>query len=431
MTVRSTKRVQRARAAAMGGAAGDALGQPHEFPHETIYTEDTLDGVPPMWIRRTVLENHGPAEYMMPAGTVSDDTHLTAAVMRCRLGRGQWWEQFARRELPLWLTYARGGDDSSLRASYAWTAGCSEALRNSFYFRNAVDNGAAKRVLGHAIIAAEFCAHGDSHYAERLNEDVDADAIITHGSPRAIVGARVMAHALTLVLLNGSTASLHQLADADAPWDTGPSRRIEGQHAPGWSEALLEMRVLLRYALRSESGPDDAGIIGVGASGPTKHLGTATVAAAIHLAARFGRDVLRGVLTASSTADIDTGTVASLAGQLLSAGAPKNMPQQWVHLADGYALATLAELLATGCGTTSTNVEPITLQHLDRIVASLRKKGMFRDLDSTWPGLTPVRDTPEPHGPDRIRWAGLGWGPAVPVRVSWPNQRDWAEASES
>jgi ADP-ribosylglycohydrolase len=171
-------------------AYADALGFISELVDERGVRRRTrgatLDHLMP-WVRR--VGGRGGVDVELPAGCWSDDTQLRMAVSRAVTSNGFDVESFARIELPVWPSYALGGGRASKAAAQ------SLAKPDSLWYANTYDgwtdaggNGAAMRIQPHVWASRNL---GDGFQA-----DVFANAVCTHGHPRAIAGA--LFHAATL-----------------------------------------------------------------------------------------------------------------------------------------------------------------------------------------------------------------------------------------
>src|SRR6266699_3657594 len=167
----SSQLSERFGAALVAGAAGDALGWPHELNNRRIGRSPTARrGVFEHWVRRYGSRFAACAE-PVEAGEYSDDTQLIIATARSLRDSGDSWiEQLCNEELPLFLTYERGGGGATKRAAASWadhtppwvlpsvrriaSSPPNETRRSEFvkgYF-NAGGNGAAMRIMPHAFV---------------------------------------------------------------------------------------------------------------------------------------------------------------------------------------------------------------------------------------------------------------------------------------
>jgi ADP-ribosylglycohydrolase len=351
----------------VAGASADALGWPTEFMRSPAALQ-RLVGEQRMtdyvgW-RKTVggrfnayLDFIGPGEY-------SDDTQLTLAVARSLAADGALDnEYFAKRELPAWLAYSRG-------AGRTITAAAKKAarLRTPWYanffvdgkldYRQSGANGAAMRVSPIAL------AHLRN---EPRLKDAFANAIITHGHPRAHMGAVLLVAAvheaanrrLKREAISGfRDALLEMVAGFDPTANASHAvsqwlrewERTGESYAHAWAETLTEVREQLEprrhtdtmELMRSLGCLDRA----------TKGSGTSTVAAAIHLVDHFGHDLEGAVVEAVSAIPADTDTIGAFVGAIAGAYAGyEAIPERWTaRLQDHGYFISISQALAAFAG---------------------------------------------------------------------------------
>ncbi len=190
-------------------AVGDALGWPTESvdPHgnrQPPFDVPLHDFVLP-WQKVTGGKWWGYEEPIGP-GEYSDDTQLALAVARCITETGTFEpERFAYQELPLWLQYERGGGKSVKTAARTLIGKNADWLRNfykqaAFDYRSAGANGAAMRTLPIALV--------NSSDEGQMIRDSFLHAIITHGHPRAIIGAILFSLAVRYALTTSSNPAV-------------------------------------------------------------------------------------------------------------------------------------------------------------------------------------------------------------------------------
>ncbi len=217
--------MEKCKGAMVATAIGDALGWPNELRSKNRakklkvsdhFTEWTRISSNPRWHDEKIL----PGEY-------SDDTQLTLSVARSMIAGG-WEKFFAEKELPFWLNYERGGGGALLRAAKSYKGGLPPwQSRDARKYFNAGGNGAVMRILPHVIAAAKT-----PDVAELMREVV-RDAIITHGHPRAILGATCYAYALDYLLRRESTLEYGELVtvviDGQKDWGAAFDPEVFGQ----------------------------------------------------------------------------------------------------------------------------------------------------------------------------------------------------------
>lgn len=145
---------------------------------------------------------------IISSGSYSDDTQLMLAVARSINIEGKCDHQhFAKIELVGWLDYKRGAGMATTEAAQKIQRK-SASWNNNFYIKkqnniiinysNAGGNGAAMRVLP---ISLAFI-----HNLELTLEEIFCNSIVTHGHPRAIIGAMLYGLIINTIInlkLNG------------------------------------------------------------------------------------------------------------------------------------------------------------------------------------------------------------------------------------
>lgn len=332
---KTTTSPERALAAFVGAAVGDALGWPFEGRAAGKLDVRRWDGQFVAWSKRSG-SRFSPRWEQIDAGAYSDDTQLILAISRSRATEQHWWEHFARVELPFWTCYERGGGGATKRAASSWLAGVapwdSEAKDVTKRYFEAGGNGAAMRVLPHCV----FHARDDNFSA--LAEDILADGVTTHGHPRALVGALAFGYILWNAFKRVDTLDygslLRRCVQEATVWGTLPD--ISHQW-PSWLQAtqkhvqdfnglwlltVNEIMSLCRYAMDGlEAGvlSDDMVVMKElgGLSPKTNGAGTTTAVAALYYASRYAASPLEGMLCAATSEGADTDTLASMTASLL------------------------------------------------------------------------------------------------------------------
>lgn len=354
--------------ALMGGAIADALGWPTEFAKkpedlDRVGLSYPLKDFRP-WHKRaggrffTRLDNVQPGDY-------SDDTQLTLSVARALLPDGTVDnEYFAKLELRYWLGYARGAGATitaaaksagRARSDWRWNYFTFMRGRHNLDYRGAGANGAAMRIAPIAL--------ANLHDPEALVREIWRNAIVTHGHPRAILGALVYGEALRRLAIGGAldvtsyVAGLQSFVSGLTPVSTDPDRAYwlshwnEGQGTPFeelWAEHAAEMHSFLDIASGSRSRPLEMTYRLLGCLEPaTKGSGTGSVAAAIAVFLRHGRNFESLVLEATNMLGSDTDTIGSMAASLAGAWLGyTEIPERWATLMADYTyLNRVAELV--------------------------------------------------------------------------------------
>src|SRR5260370_2551155 len=192
---------------------GDALGWITEFLRPK--NQDSLSFEVPVhdfvaW-KKTVGGKWWGYEQKVEPGSYSDDTQLALAIARCISENGKFIpEKFAYEELPLWLQYERGGG-KSLKTAARKMIGKHANWQHNFYKQGELDyktagaNGAAMRNLPIALV--------NVNDESRLIKDSFLNAIITHGHPRAILGAILFALAVKYALTASHGIAIKQFIE--------------------------------------------------------------------------------------------------------------------------------------------------------------------------------------------------------------------------
>src|ERR1700733_4488865 len=185
----------------MGGAITDALGWPTEFARTPADLERMGIKYPVHdfvgWSKRTGGRFFTRTDYIQP-GDYSDDTQLTLSVARSLNSDGTVDNAyFAKQELRYWLDYARGagatvtaGAKAAARSSTDWRWNFFRFKRgrhNDLDYRGAGANGAAMRIAPIAL--------ANLRDQRKALTEVWKNSIVTHGHPRAIMGAIVYGEA--------------------------------------------------------------------------------------------------------------------------------------------------------------------------------------------------------------------------------------------
>jgi len=306
----------------LGGAA-DALGWRNESWKPGAARTHFVDHLE-SWSKR--IGRVGGYWEKIGAGEYSDDTQLTIAVARCVSPDGRYdAERFAMVELPYWLSYQRGGGRTikaaaaSLRdhPNLTWDTNRFEGYEASGA------NGAAMRVLALAVI-------GD---VRKLVNATWQNAITTHGHPRAIIGALVMAWGLARCLQEPSFAPkdyIGQVQDfisglkPEGLSDERLQRWIHSMLHVGFDEkfraARTEMLTLIETIWSQLQRPDRDVLDLLGCFEPkTKGSGTATVAAGNYFFLKYHENPIQGIIQAANAHGSDTDTIGKFTGNLLGA----------------------------------------------------------------------------------------------------------------
>jgi len=323
--------------ALLGAVVGDALGWPYEQNAGRIagHSSAPPDDVFHSW-RRRAGGRFLPHELVIGPGEYSDDTQLLLATARAVLWYTSWARYLSQYELPLWLLYERGGGGATRRAADSWLRGqapwANDRLRSSYF--DAGGNGVAMRVLPHVFVPQQTDAH--------LMRDVLRNGILTHGHPRALIGARLYALAASWIARAPQPIAYGTLIDAlldeETVWgqllegasgsDTSSHSWIEAadQHFSGgylevWRRTVDEIRDGLKFskqALASGALADDYTTLHDLGCFDRRSNGSGVVAAlaVVYLFAAHATNPMVGLRTIAYARNADTDTIASMLGGL-------------------------------------------------------------------------------------------------------------------
>jgi len=346
-------------ASLLGGAIADAMGWVTEFirsPQQLL----RLHGVERLthfvrWEKKTEGRFHSYVD-VVGAGEYSDDTQLTLCVARSIQADGTVDNvYFGKQELPSWLAYARGGGATTIAAGKALQRKRAAWNRNFFRFQGGTvtidyrasgTNGAAMRIGPIAM--------ANPYDPQRVSREVWRNAIVTHGHPRAIVGALVYAHALTYMLSEATPRTdtlIHRLEETtrgisfpDDDADLIQWRQEWAKRHPQDFDALLKSATDEMLKILNNVQPDRTSTLrdlyaqwGCFESS-TKGSGVATVGAAIATFLRYGNNYKKAVLEAVNMLGADTDTIAAMVGGLTGAHAGYSaIPEKWAERIQDFA----------------------------------------------------------------------------------------------
>ncbi len=351
-------RIEKCKGAMLGTAIGDALGWPNEPRAKNRkkrkevtdhFVEWTRSSNNPRWHDEKIL----PGEY-------SDDTQLTLSVARSIIA-GDWERFFAEKELPFWLRYERGGGGALLKAAKTLKKGYlpwqSNYARDYF---NAGGNGAAMRILPHIIASAE------KPDIKKLMLDVAKDTRVTHGHPRAFLGAACYAYALDYLLKKDSILEYGELVGAVldgrnewgafldsgvfGDWINTAQQFCNYDFSAEWSFTLERMANRLKYiqeALKKGLILDDKKVMTeLECFAKENGAGDVAALAAIYLSSRYANNPSLGIKIPAFSFGADTDTIASMTGGLLGMLFGISwIPAEWQIVQDYDCLIRMTELL--------------------------------------------------------------------------------------
>jgi ADP-ribosylglycohydrolase len=362
--------------ALIGAASADALGWITEFVRgrehlEKLYGSDRVTHYRP-WQKTSGGRFNAYVDHINK-GEYSDDTQLGLCMARSVRSDGSIdLEHFSKRELPLWLDYARGAGSTITAAARAISRKSARWNSNFFGYRHrgkgavyvdAGANGAAMRIGPLALANLER--------PQELVGHVVKSAIVTHGHPRAILGAVILAEALRRTCQYRSGRTIEALVGEliefveDVPFPRTPdlkewkekwNRESQGSFDQSWEatrkEALDSLHSVMGTGRSANSVTKQLKTLGC-FERATRGSGIATVMAALLIFRVLGESHESAVTFAVNQLGTDTDTIGGFVGGLCGAyhGYAAN-PSDWAgQLQDyDYFLRVAAEVsrVATG-----------------------------------------------------------------------------------
>lgn len=365
-------------------AIGDALGWITEFEKSkesliSKYNKDYVDSFY-NWSKNVGGRFHGYVDNIK-AGSYSDDTQLLLSVARSINEEGFInHEYFSKIELPNWLLYSRGAGRTIKNAarkierkSAKWNNNffTFKAGKNTIDYRDSGANGAAMRIL--PIALANF---GDN---DKINEEIFANSIVTHGHPRALLGAMLYGYAIDTILrfnpdnfnfnsfITELGKDIHEKFSLSFlskekyfSWEKEWNKNSKYSFKESFKTILDETQDYLRltYKMLSSEISDFDALSKLGCyKSETKGSGTSTVIAGIYLTCKYYKQPLKAVEQAVNSLGTDSDSIAAFAGGLIGALCGQSIiPTRWKKVQDFEYLDKVAiRLLEISEGNTSKN----------------------------------------------------------------------------
>lgn len=354
-------------------AIGDALGWMTEFEKtpNNVKSKFGNDKVEQFYTwKKTVGGRFYGFIDTIKEGSYSDDTQLLLAVARSIKKDGSVDQNyFAKIELANWLYYARGGGrtvktaaNKISRKSVQWFNNFYNFKVNGYDFdyRQSGANGAAMRVLPIAL--------ANLGNIEKIKEEIFCNSIITHGHPRAILGAMLYGYALNQIIVirpeDFSWDNYITQIGVDFPkkfelsflsnnevkkwldeWNGANTHSFENLYAETIIETQNQLRLIYQSIKQSLSVHDTLQNIGC-FSPSTKGSGIATVIAGIYLASKFHDKPLESIIESVNALGSDTDSIAAFVGGLIGALHGQSIiPDKWKSVQDINYLDMIAERL--------------------------------------------------------------------------------------
>ena len=341
---------------------GDALGWMTEFEKskdslnkkfETDYISSFHD-----WKKRAGGRFFGFTD-KVKSGSYSVNTQLLLSVARSIKPYGLVdQEYFAKKELPDWLLYYRWAGRTIKNVAKRLSEVKSAKWYDNFFkligkttidYRECGSNGAAMRIL--PIALANF---GDS---DRIKKEIFKNSIITHGHPRAILGAMLYGYAINTILslhpdnfsykdfLTELGRDIHQklsidfldapkLKDWEIKWNSGTKVSFRTLFRSIQSETRMYLQIVYKSIINNVPDSDVLKKLGCYEE-KTKGSGTSTVIAGVYLACKYSKTPLYGIEQAVNSIGTKTNCIAAFAGGLIGALHGESIiPQSWKRVQD-------------------------------------------------------------------------------------------------
>lgn len=350
-------KVEKCKGAMIATAIGDALGWPNEVRAKN--TSRNFEGNDEFieWVRCCNYPYRHNDVIM--AGEYSDDTQLTLSVARSIIA-GNWEDVFEKKELPFWLMYERGGGSALLKAARS----CKNGVllwksKHSVEYFNSGGNGAMMRILPHVVSY-------NSNDIKMLMNDIIRDSIITHGHPRAILGATCYAYALVYLLTKKSVLEYCELVtaviNAADVWGACPNDIIfkewyeaaknssDYNYYQEWEYTRLRMIDKLKYIrdeLKNGLISNDKNVLtNLDCFTKNNGAGDVTILSAIYFASKYANNPTLGLKIPAHSIGADTDTIASVTGGLLGMLCGTEwIPAKWRAVQDYNCIIQITELL--------------------------------------------------------------------------------------
>jgi ADP-ribosylglycohydrolase len=338
-------------------------------------------------------------------GSYSDDTQLLLSVARSIKVDGTIdREYFSKIELPNWLLYARGAGRTIKNAarkierkSAKWNSNFFnyKAGNATIDYRESGANGAAMRIL--PIALANF---GE---IDKIKEEIFANSIVTHGHPRAIIGAMLYGYAVDTILkfrpehftfeafLTELGKDIHlklsipfiQKANFSS-WEKEWNSKAKIPFKEQYQTILDETQQYLRDVYKSLTNriEDEKALRTLGCyNSDTKGSGTSTVIAGIFLCCKYHNEPIKGIEQAVNSIGTDTDSIAAFAGGLIgSLHGTSIIPDRFKSIQDSDYLENIAIRLLEISESRATEVKSENFPELKSI--NMIEKDNF-ELDET------------------------------------------------
>lgn len=364
-------KIEKCKGAMVASAIGDALGWPNEPCSKNRAKKPKTADHFVEWTRSCKYPRYHD-EIILP-GEYSDDTQMTLSVARSIIA-GDWERFLTEKEIPFWLNYERGGGGALLKASRSLSEKKISPWQSNYtrdYF-NAGGNGATMRILPHVI------AMSKTPDITVLMQDIIKDTLITHGHPRAFLGATCYAYALNYLMTKETVLEYGELVniliDGQEEWAANINSELFGnwlnvanQHQDydfftEWNNTCIRMLQQLEFiksSLKKGLMLDDTKVLTeLECFGKANGAGDVAALAAIYLASRYANSPVLGIKVPAFSFGSDTDTIASITGGLLGMLSGTSwIPVEWKSVQDYDCLIQITELLLADNRKEATKVE--------------------------------------------------------------------------
>lgn len=351
-------------------AIGDALGWITEFEKssESLKLKYGTDNVSNFyeWKKEVGGRFNGYVDNLTK-GSYSDDTQLLLSVARSIKVDGSIdREYFSKIELPNWLLYARGAGRTIKNAARKIERKSAKWNSNFFNYkignttidyRESGANGAAMRIL--PIALANF---GE---IDKIKEEIFANSIVTHGHPRAIIGAMLYGYAVDTILkfrpehftyeafLTELGKDIHHklsipfiqktnFSSWEKEWNSKAKIPFKEQYQTILNETQQYLRDVYKSLINKIEDEKALRILGCYNS-DTKGSGTSTVIAGIFLCCKYHKEPIKGIEQAVNLIGSDTDSIAAFAGGLIgSLHGTSIIPDRFKSIQDSDYLENIA-----------------------------------------------------------------------------------------
>lgn len=359
-------------------------------------------------------------------GSYSDDTQLLLSVARSiKIDGTVDREYFSKIELPSWLLYARGGGRTIKNAAKKIGRKKAKWYENFFEYkigdtkvdyRESGANGAAMRIL--PIVLANFGK------IDKIKEEIFANSIVTHGHPRAIIGAMLYGYAVNTILnlspdefkyedfLTELGKDIHNklsitpfiekpdFCNWENEWNNPKTEKLteepteETSFREEYNKVLDETQQYLRDIYRGLSNKieDEEQLKSLRCyDAEYKGSGISTVLAGIFLACKYYKEPIKAIEQAANSIGTDTDSIAAFAGGLIGSlyGEDIIPPEKFRSIQDSAYLDKVALRLLAISENRGTEAEPITppqeqylkKQDLSELNSELDFEGLMKGED--------------------------------------------------